>query len=303
MEIIYENAVVPYDGTAVVLGDFDGLHTAHTAIIKNGTEYAKRHGLKSGVMLFEENTKSVLEHTNIELITENEEKIRLLDDMGLDFAYMVRFDHAFMRKTPEEFIRYLSDTLRAKAVFVGYDYKFGHMAAGNADTLSKLSEKYGLEAVILPEMKISGKTVSSTYIRSLIKDGRMEEAAEFLGREFSVSGKVEKGLQNGRKMGFPTANVAYSPKIVLPHTGVYAGFTYVRGKRYRSVINVGNNPTFGAEHITIESHILGFDSDIYNEYVRVSFVKRIRGDIKFKNMEELKEQIKKDVKTSESILI
>lgn len=303
MEIIYENAVVPYDGTAVVLGDFDGLHTAHTAIIKNGTEYAKRHGLKSGVMIFEENTKSVLEHTNIELITENEEKIRLLDDMGLDFAYMVRFDHAFMRKTPEEFIRYLSDTLRAKAVFVGYDYKFGHMAAGNADTLSKLSEKYGLEAVILPEMKISGKTVSSTYIRSLIKDGRMEEAAEFLGREFSICGKVEKGLQNGRKMGFPTANVAYSPKIVLPHTGVYAGFTYVRGKRYRSVINVGNNPTFGAKHITIESHILGFDSDIYNEYVRVSFVKRIRGDIKFKNTEELKEQIKKDVKTSESILI
>lgn len=303
MDIIHENTVVPYDGTAVVLGDFDGLHAAHTAIIKNGTEYAKRYGLKSGVMLFEENTKSVLENINVELITENEEKIRLLEDMGLDFAYMVRFDREFMRKTPEEFIRYLSDKLRAKAVFAGYDYKFGHMAAGNADTLSKLSKEYGMEAVILPEMKIGGKTVSSTYIRSLIKSGKMEEAAEFLGREFSICGKVEKGLQNGRKMGFPTANISYSPKIVLPCTGVYAGFTYVKGKKYKSVINVGNNPTFGAERITVESHILDFDCDIYGEYVRVSFAKRIRGDIKFKNMKELTEQIEKDVKASESILL
>lgn len=303
MDIIHENTVVPYDGTAVVLGDFDGLHAAHTAIIKNGTEYAKRYGLKSGVMLFEENTKSVLENINVELITENEEKIRLLEDMGLDFAYIVRFDREFMRKTPEEFIRYLSDKLRAKAVFAGYDYKFGHMAAGNADTLSKLSKEYGMEAVILPEMKIGGKTVSSTYIRSLIKSGKMEEAAEFLGREFSICGKVEKGLQNGRKMGFPTANISYSPKIVLPCIGVYAGFTYVRGKKYRSVINVGNNPTFGAERITVESHILDFDCDIYGEYVRVSFAKRIRGDIKFKNMKELTEQIEKDVKASESILL
>ena len=303
MDIIYGDKIVPYSGTAVVLGDFDGLHAAHTKLVTKGLEYAKEKSLNCGVLLFKENTKSVLENTSIKLITTNEEKIKLLDNMGVDFVYMVDFDHKFMSKTPLEFVSYLSQKLMTKAAFVGYDYKFGYGACGNAATLSELGKKYGIETIVIPQMKIKGKTVSSTYIRNLICTGNVEEAALFLGRYFSIEGIVEKGFQNGRKLGFPTANVAYNRNMVLPGIGVYAGFTYVRGNKYKSVINVGKNPTFNADRITVESHILGFDADIYDENVRVSFIKRLRGDIKFSSLEALVEQIKKDAKTAENLLI
>lgn len=303
MDIIQENNIVPYDGTAVALGNFDGLHAAHTSLIRSGVKYAKEHGLKSGILLFNENTKSVLEGRNIRLITPNDEKIRLINGMGVDFTYTVSFNREFMKKTPEEFISFLSSTLKVKAVFVGYDYKFGVNASGKASALEELGRKYGFKTLIFPEMKIDGTTVSSTHIRAAIEDGRMEEATKFLGREFSVCGTVERGFQNGRKMGFPTANISYSDNTLIPRTGVYAGFAYVNDKRFKSVINIGNNPTFGADKITIESHIIGFDDDIYGESIRVAFVKRIRGDRKFGSIEELTGQIEKDIKTAENILL
>ena len=303
MDILNENATVPYSGTAVALGDFDGLHIAHTAIIKNGIEYARQNGLKSGVLLFNENTKSVLEGADIKLITPNGEKIRLIDEMGADFVYIVNFDREFMKKTPEEFIEFLVNDLKIKAVFAGFDYKFGKNASGDALTLKKLGEDNGFFVEILPEMKIDTKTLSSRHIRQLIEDGNVSEASKYLGRDFSVSGIVEKGFQNGRKLGFPTANVSYDDTMLLPKNGVYAGYTFVDGKKYKSVINIGNNPTFGAKKVTIESHIIDFEGDIYGECIRVSFKERLRGDIKFNGIDELKERIEQDTKTAKSILL
>lgn len=303
MDILNENATVPYSGTAVALGDFDGLHIAHTAIIKNGIEYARQNGLKSGVLLFNENTKSVLEGADIKLITPNGEKIRLIDEMGADFVYIVNFDREFMKKTPEEFIEFLVNDLKIKAVFAGFDYKFGKNASGDALTLKKLGEDNGFFVGILPEMKVDDKTLSSSHIRQLIEDGNVSEASKYLGRDFSVSGTVEKGFQNGRKLGFPTANVSYDDTMLLPQNGVYAGYTFVDGKKYKSVINIGNNPTFGAKKVTIESHIIDFDGDIYGECIRVSFKERLRGDIKFNGIDELKERIAQDTKTAKSILL
>ena len=300
MEILRDT--VPYEGTVAALGNFDGLHVAHMTIIRSGIKYAEEHGLKSGVLLFDVNTKD-LTQGGVELITPIEAKIELLGRERPDFVFMRRFDWEFMQLSPDEFARYLVDTLHVKAVCCGYDYSFGYKASGDAELLRRLGEKYGFEVLVTDVIKLDGTVVSSTYIRSLIRGGDMERAEMFLGRRFCVEGIVVKGLQNGTKMGFPTANVAYDKHMALPKEGVYAGITYVHGKRLKCVINVGKNPTFGARNVTIESHILDFDENIYGEYIRVSFAKRLRGDIKFAGADELVKQIQKDTETVRNMVL
>lgn len=296
MEIIRDR--VDYDGTVVALGNFDGLHVAHMTIIRNGIKYAKEHGLKSGVLLFNENTKSIT-GSSVELITPNEAKIELLEREKPDFVFLREFDREFMQKTPEEFAMYLVDTLHAKAVCIGYDYSFGYKAMGDAELLKKLGASYGFEVLVTDVIKIDGRAVKSTYIRKQIKEGNMEIAEKFLGRRYCIEGNVVHGLRNGTKMGIPTANVSYDENMALPKEGVYAGITYVDGRRLKCVINVGKNPTFDAEKLTVESHILDFNEDIYGKYIRVSFAKRLRDVIKFNSIEELIAKIHEDIdKTS-----
>jgi riboflavin kinase/FMN adenylyltransferase len=164
--------------------------------------------------------------------------------------------------------------------------------------LKEFGEKYGFKVFVTDVIKIGGRIVASTYIRQVIKSGDMEEAERFLGRRYCIEGNVVRGFQNGTKMGIPTANVEYDPNMALPKEGVYAGITYVNGKRLKSVINVGKNPTFNAEKLTVESHILDFNEDIYDKYIRVSFAKRLRGVIKFNSVDELIEQIGHDIEVT-----
>lgn len=295
MEIIYAEKIVDYEGTVVALGNFDGLHIAHMKIIRNGIKIAKEKGLKSGVLLFEENTKNFTTDKKVELITPNEAKLELLEREKPDFVYIRKFTSEFMLLSPEEFVKLLLKNLKVKVVCVGYDYRFGHRAEGNVDTLKELGEKYGFSVIVTDKVTIDEKTVSSTYIRELIVKGEIEEANKFLGRRYCVEGIVNSGFQNGRKMGIPTANVDYDRQMALPKCGVYAGITYVDGKRLKCVINVGKNLTFDAQDITVESHIIDYNEDIYGKYIRVSFAKRLRDVIKFTEMDELKEQIQSDI--------
>ncbi len=294
MEIFKENLPLPYEGTVVALGNFDGLHIAHMQIIRNGIRYAREHGLKAGVLLFEQNTKNFTERKRVELITPNSAKLELLERENVDFVVMRRFTKEVMSKSPEAFVEFLVDKLNVKAVCCGYNYSFGYMAAGRVDTLRFLCQRYGVEVLVTDQVCIDETVVSSTQIRKCIIDGDMEMTEEMLGRRFCVEGPVVKGFQNGRKLGFPTANVCYDEAMAIPKEGVYAGITYVNGKRLKSVINVGNNPTFGADKVTIESHILDYNENLYGEYIRVSFAKRLRGEIKFDSLAELKQQINED---------
>lgn len=295
MEIFHAETVVDYDGTVAALGNFDGLHLAHMEIIRSGIAYAKENNLKSGVLLFEENSKNITGQKKIELITPNEAKLELLEREKPDFVYLRKFTREFMQKSPEEFVKLLVKNLKVKAVCVGYDYRFGYKAQGDVKLLCELGKKYGFKVFVTDVIKIDNEVISSTYIRQMIKDGDMEKAERFLGRRFCVEGTVEKGFRNGTKMGIPTANVAYDENMAIPKAGVYAGITYVGGRRLKSVINVGNNPTFGADKLTIESHILDFNEDIYGKYIRVSFAKRMRDDMKFDGVENLIKQIKTDI--------
>ena len=246
------------------------------------------------MLLFDENTKGVTQGS-VELITPNEAKIELLEREKPDFVYMEKFDKYFMQKSPEEFVKYLLENLHIRAVCVGYDYRFGYKAQGDVEMLNRFGEKYGFKVLVTDAIKIDGKIVSSTYIRQLIKSGDMEEAERFLGRRYCIEGHVLRGFQNGTKMGIPTANVDYDVNMTLPKEGVYAGITYVNGKRLKSVINVGKNLTFDAKKLTVESHILDFNENIYDKYIRVSFAIRLRDVVKFSGVEELIEQIKRDV--------
>lgn len=294
MQIIRQTGSVPFPRTAVALGNFDGLHKAHMAIIRSCRDYAREHGLKCGVLLFNENTKNTVENTSVPVITQESRKLELLERAGIDFVYMRDFDTEFMRLSPEAFVQRLADILHCEAVCAGYDYRFGYKARGDAALLRELCAERGMEAIITDEIDHNGVAVKSTAIRHYVADGSVQHAANMLGRPFSIEGTVVKGLQNGRKIGTPTANISYKKNTLLPHNGVYTGYTYVGGKKYKSVINVGANPTFGADNITVESHLLGFDEDIYNEPARVEFIRRLRGEKKFESVEALAEQIKRD---------
>lgn len=295
MEVIRAAGTVPYEHTAVALGNFDGLHTAHMAIIKSCRDYARERGIKCGVLLFNEHTRRTTSGGDIKVITQKRQKLRLLEEADIDFVYMRDFDREFMQLSPEEFVKLLIERLHISAVCVGYDYRFGYMAQGDTRLLGELGQRLGFEVIVTEEIDHDGVTVKSTAIRHYVEDGSVQHAAHMLGRPFSIEGKVVRGKQNGTRLGIPTANVEYTSDMLLPYSGVYAGYTYVDGVKYPSVINVGKNPTFGADKTTVESHIPGFSGNIYGKTVCVEFIKRMRGEKYFQSEQALKAQIKEDI--------
>ncbi len=301
MKIYNADTGVDFDSCVIALGNFDGVHTAHEQILANCLSYADKNNIKCGVLLFDRHSAKTTHTRDISIITTLNQKLELMEQAGMDFVYMRPFDDEFMKKTPEEFVGLLIKNLKIRAVCVGYDYRFGHKASGDTQLLEELGAKYGFEVSVAPPVMIGDEIVSSTLIRSMVKNGEVEKAAEFLSRPFFVEGEVVRGKQNGRKMGFPTANVSYGEDTLLPKTGVYAGVTTVDGEKYKSVVNVGNNPTFNADKITIESHIFDFDSDIYGKTIKVEFKKYLRGNVKFSSIDELKAQIVKDAEQAKTI--
>lgn len=284
------------DRCALALGNFDGVHCAHKKIIEACRDYAKKEKISSGVLLFDIHPQIYLKN-DTKLLTTLDEKLKLTEEIGVDFVFVKAFDEETMKMSAEEFFSFLRDKLKTEALFAGYDYTFGYKASGNSEKLLNLCKKSKIYAKIFEKIEISEETVSSTMIRRLILEGKTEEAKKYLGHMYLVCGKVEKGKQNGVKMGIPTANVSFSNEKQMPSDGVYKGFFEVDKKRYKSLINVGKNPTFNAEKRTLEVHIPDFCRDIYEMDAIVYFDRKIRDEIKFNSPEELVTQIKKDLKS------
>ena len=280
---------------ALALGNFDGVHTAHKEIIEKCRDYAKETGLLSGVLLFDIHPRTLFGE-EIKLLTTISEKQEMIKIMGVDFAAVKEFGESTMKMSPDEFFSFLVNQLNAKALFAGFDYTFGYKASGNTQTLVKMAEKAEIYAEILPQVRIDNETVSSTKIRELISDGKTLEARKYLGHMYFVSGNVEKGKQNGTKMGIPTANISFSKDKIMPSDGVYTGILEIEKRKYKSLINVGKNPTFDADIRTLEVHIPGFSGDIYEMEAHVYFDKKIREEIKFTSPEQLVKQINEDLK-------
>ncbi len=295
MTITYRHGeCVEAEKSSVALGTFDGLHIAHAKIINKAAEYAEKNHISLGVMMFDSIPANIVSDSFIPMLMSVEDRVSLLN--SADFVYIETFDQKFMSMTPEEFVSYLKNTLKAAFVSVGYNYRFGKGAKGDTKLLKQLCLKEGIEVFVVDKTVLKGEAVSSTRIRELVLAGKVKEAAELLSRPFFINGTVVKGLNNGTKMGIPTANVLPDSKIICPPYGVYAGFCEIKGEKYKSVINVGNNPTFNGKETTIECHLLDFDGDIYGEKLSVHFIDRIRGEIKFPTVDALIEQIRSDIK-------
>lgn len=299
MKIYNKDSEIPKKKSVVALGTFDGFHRAHRRLFKKAKGYAIAHGLAWGALLFVQSPKEVLQHQKNELLTTTEEKLALLH--RVDFVYLQEFDREFMELSCREFVLFLKERLNAAAVCAGFNYRFGYKAQGDAALLKELCAEQGIEVIILERQTDCGQQISSTAVRDYIRVGRVDEAKRLLGRSFSITGKVVRGFQNGQKMGFPTANVEYEPHRMIPKRGVYAGITVVDGEQYLSVINVGTNPTFDGKQVTVETHILDFDRDIYDQTITVKFRTFLREDQKFSNIDQLTRQIQRDVEAARKL--
>lgn len=283
------------------LGNFDGFHIGHMTIVNTIINQAKVSNSISVVYTFEKHPENIMRKKLFTpLIITNSQKIDLLGKAGLDTVFFDEFTEELSRMKPDEFVKnILLEKLNVKYVVAGYNYKFGYKAQGNVEDLMELGEKYGFGVTIIPPVKSGGVTVSSTNIRKNIIRGNIHNVFNLLGRHFSITGKVQTGKRIGTILGVPTANIYPEPYLALPLNGVYITVTLLRDKLYKSITNVGVNPTISSENEKVmETHILDFDENIYNECIEVFFLDNLRDEKKFKDTEELANQLSDDIKAA-----
>lgn len=287
----------PYkSGTVAALGNFDGLHIGHMAVINAAKEMAEKNGAKPCALIFTEHPLSVLSgKAPVTLFTEDIRN-RILTEIGVDICNLDF--KSLMNMTPEMFFeKIVIEMMGAVGVCCGFNYSFGKQGAGTPDLLKKLCEDRGIEFYMAPEIDYLGAPVSSTRIRSLVENGDIENANAMLGRAFTYRQLVVDGDKRGRLFGTPTINQYLPSELVEPRHGVYMSKTFVDGKAYYSVTNVGIRPTIGAGPVSSETYILDFDGNLYGKYVEVSLLRYIRSEKKFASVEELMDQIKRDAET------
>lgn len=301
MEVIRSSDKINYFhvNTGVGLGNFDGLHIGHMALINTLIRESRLNGLASIVYTFTKHPENILRKKLITpLLLTEQKKIDLLREISLDYLYFNDFNEEFSRLSPEEFVKYiLIDKLHIKLAVVGYDYKFGFKGQGEVPFLKELGQKYGFKVIVIPAIKCDNQIISSTKIRQCIINGDLEMAYKLLGRNYSITAEVVSGRRIGNTIGFPTANIHPERFLVLPVNGVYITKTLLDGKLYNSITNVGYNPTFeDTKDKTVETHLIDFNQDIYGKKIEVFFLKKIRDEKKFENVALLSEQIAHDMK-------
>ena len=285
--------------TIVTIGTFDGVHIGHQKIIKSLLELKKKQGGETLLFTFDPHPRKVLfpDQTDLKLITTTKEKCALLEKFGIDNVLVFPFTKEFAQTQATDYIsNIISKGLKTKTLVIGYDHHFGSNREGNIETLKAMASSYNFEVEEILAQEINQLNVSSTRIRKAIEDGDIQTANEFLGYQFFVTGVVVKGKQLGRTIGYPTANIFVEDKDkLIPKIGVYAVNVEHGGKKYKGMLNVGINPTTDTDNkIKIEVNIFDFDKDIYGDDIKVEFVKRIRDEEKFANLDELKQALAND---------
>jgi riboflavin kinase/FMN adenylyltransferase len=288
----------------VALGNFDGLHLGHQAVVRRAVEEGRKRGLCSVAATFEPHPRAVLwPGHEPKLLTTLEVRRELLLACGVDEVRAIRFDRALSKKSPREFVReVLVGSLDAGVVVVGENFRFGYRAAGDLLELDRCMREAGGEAYAVPISHGLGEDISSTRIRELVSDGEVREAARLLGRPYLLRGEVIEGDRRGRTIGFPTANVLPDERVLVPGRGVYAGHVWVESERYGACTNVGTAPTFDRRESKVEAYLLGYEGDLYGEVVDVTFEECLRPEKRFSGIGELKEQIARDVAEARKIL-
>ena len=285
-----------FEPKAVSLGNFDGIHKGHQKLMKRNVEISRSQNLVPSVLLFKENSKKTLRDEK-EYLTSIDDKIEILSDLGIDTFCILDFNEKFRSLSPKDFIsKILYDKLNTKYVIIGEDYKFGKDALGNRKTLKKYEDYYSYKTEVVDFELDCGEKISSRTIRELIKKGQIEKANKYLNRYYKIRGEVVHGHQRGRTLNFPTANLKTNFSYIIPADGVYLTRIKVLDEYHYALSNIGSNPTFENDIRNIETYILDFDKDIYEENISIEFLEFFRSDIKFNSKEELIEQMESDKK-------
>jgi riboflavin kinase/FMN adenylyltransferase len=300
-----ENITEDFRGSFVTIGNFDGVHLSHQFICRKLAREAENAGTKSLIITFDPHPKMIL-HPAIRpfyLITTLDEKMKLLEDCGIDGTLVIPFSLDYSKVTAEEFVRgFLGQKLEIKKIIVGHDYTFGNDKKGNSDYLISCGREMGFAVEVVDAVKAGDNIISSTLVRNLIIKGDFKTVTRLLGRYYNVAGIVVSGRGRGVGLGFPTANID-PEKELLPPAGIYAAFVDVEGKRYMAALNIGEKPTFADYTFTFEIHLLDFSGDLRGKRLNTEFVEKLRDIIKFDSPEMLKKQIAADVEKARSILL
>ena len=283
--------------TVLTLGVFDGLHLGHQLIMKTIVERARATAAVPTVITFDPHPRALLHPESAPpLLQTFDQKIEALGVLGIEQTIVIHFDQNFAQIRAEDFLRtVIADRLHAKEVYLGCGFAFGHGREGNIELLRTVSQSLGFFADEVPELRLRGRRVSSSRIRELLQQGRVNIARRMLGRPYGVEGRVVRGAERGASLGFPTANL-HPQNRVIPRNGVYVTATLIDGQWRRSVTNIGTHPTFGSDNeSSVETFVMKWSGDLYGDVVRVRFLRRLREEKKFGSIEELKFQIERDV--------
>jgi riboflavin kinase/FMN adenylyltransferase len=307
MKLVYDLSQMPaLRGTVVTDGMFDGMHLGHQRILKQVVEEAKLLGLPSVLVTYWPHPRHILSDKSdkLKLLTTLEEKAELVEKQGIDYMLVVSFTKLFSQLSHQEFVsRILAETLNTRRIIIGYDHRFGQNRMGDIVYLRQAAAIYGFDIQEIGKQEVEEIAISSTKIRQALQAHQVGFAAQLLGRNYALHGRVIMGDQRGRTIGFPTANLELDePDKLIPADGVYASKTYVNGKAYSSMTNIGFRPTVDGKEHSIETHLLDFDENLYGQNLKIEFVKSIRMEQKFTDLDALKNQLAQDEMATRQIL-
>lgn len=278
---------------AIALGYFDGVHIGHRAVIKSAVDFAKKNNTKSAVITFSDHPYCYFKGVCPKYILTREEREKRIASLGIDYLYELNFEDFALLTAKEYLNNILINHFHPISISTGWNHNFGKNKSGNVNFLEEQAKNYNYKYFKIPPQKINNEIISSTEIRKLLSKGNIEKANLMLGQNFSIEGKIVKGNQIGRTIGFRTANLVYPPELIELPYGVYAvDTTYGKG-----IANFGIRPTINGSHTSLEAHILNFEKDIYGEIINVNFNKMIRTEKKFPSLDALKKQINLDIKS------
>jgi len=288
--------------SVVTVGSYDGVHAGHRRIIGKLVDTAAARGLRSVVVTFEPHPRQVVAADSQDpprLLTLLEEKAMLIESLGVAWLFVVNFDSAFASQSSESFIdSVLIDLIGARRIVIGYDHGFGRNRKGGASTLRRLASKKGFSVDVVDEVRLQAEHFSSTRIRTFLLEGRIREANLFLGAPYMISGEVVHGAKRGRTIGFPTVNLRIgNPDKLLPKNGVYVASIFIEGREYRAMMNIGTRPTVSAKDgPSVEAHILDHEGELYGIKLTFYLLDRLRDEIRFRSIDDLRRQLQKDEK-------
>lgn len=292
--------------SVVTIGTFDGVHIGHQTILKQLVNDAHSHEGKSLLITFWPHPRFILKKDadKLKLLSTFDEKVELVKEIGVDYILKIAFTPEFAQLSADDFVRkVLVEQVGTKKLFIGYDHHFGNNREGNIDFLHANAHRYGFDVAEISRQDIDDIGVSSTKIRKALEAGEIHLANALLGRNYSITGEVVDGNKRGRSIGFPTANIQINESYkLLPADGAYAIKAVVKGETYGGMLNIGFKPTVDGTQRTIEAHLFNFDQDIYHKEITVEFVRLLRKEMKFKNVDELKNQLHKDQEKALTIL-